>query len=204
MATTFATSNTLLGLYRPKSQAARVASAVAVAFIGSLLITMAAKVNVPVWPVPVTLQSMAIAMIAGAFGFRMATATVGLYLAQGAMGLPVFAGAFAGMPYLFGPTGGFLIGFLVMAAIIGWLADRGAMRNVFTGFTAMLAGSAVMFVIGFVWLLTMAGQAAWIDQSNALVSAFQGAVQPFIVWDIVKMAFAALTVVGGLALMQRK
>ena len=68
----------------------------------------------------------------------------------------------------------------------------------------MLAGATVMFAFGFVWLMTMAGQAAWIDQSNALVSAFQGAVQPFIVWDIVKMAFAALTVVGGWSLLSRK
>ncbi|SDG38812.1 biotin transporter BioY [Pelagibacterium luteolum] len=204
MATTFATPNTLLGLYQPKSQAARLVSALAIAFIGSVLITMAAKVNVPTWPVPVTLQSMAIAIIAGAFGFRMATATVGLYLAQGIAGLPVFAGAFAGLPYVFGPTGGFLVGFLAMAAIIGWLADRGAMRNVFSAFGAMLAGATVMFVFGFVWLMTMAGQAAWIDQSNAVASAFQGAVQPFIVWDIVKMAFAALTVVGGWSLLSRK
>lgn len=204
MATTFATPNTLLGLYQPKSQAARLVSALAIAFIGSVLITMAAKVNVPTWPVPVTLQSMAIAIIAGAFGFRMATATVGLYLAQGIAGLPVFAGAFAGLPYVFGPTGGFLVGFLAMAAIIGLLADRGAMRNVFSAFGAMLAGATVMFVFGFVWLMTMAGQAAWIDQSNAVASAFQGAVQPFIVWDIVKMAFAALTVVGGWSLLSRK
>lgn len=204
MATTFATTNTLLGLYQPKSQAARLVSAAAIAFLGSVLITLAAKVNVPVWPVPVTLQSMAVAIIAGAFGARMAVATVGLYLAQGIAGLPVFAGPLAGLPYLMGPTGGFLVGFIVMAALVGWLADRGAMRNVFGAFGAMLAGATVMFVFGFVWLMTMAGQAAWIDQSNAVASAFQGAVQPFIVWDIVKMAFAALTVVGSWSLLSRK
>ena len=204
MATTFATQNTLLGLYQPKTQSARLLAALAVAFIGSVLITMAAKVIVPVWPVPVTLQAMAIAVIAGAFGFRMATATVGLYLLEGLAGIPVFAGPVAGIPYVLGPTGGFLVGFLVMAAITGWLADRGAMRNVATGFGAMMAGNVVMFAFGFVWLLTMAGQTTWIDQSNALVSAFQGAVQPFVVWDIVKMAFAALTVVGGWAMLSRK
>lgn len=204
MAMTFATSNTLLGLYQPKSQAARVVSAIAIAFLGSILITMAAKVNVPTWPVPVTLQSMAIALVAGAFGFRMGVATVALYLAQGIAGLPVFAGAFAGIPYVFGPTGGFLVGFLIMAAIIGWLADRGAMRNTFSAFGAMLAGNAVMFVFGFAWLLAMAGQTSWIDPASPLVSAYQAAVQPFVVWDIVKMAFAALTVVGGWALLSRK
>lgn len=204
MATTFATPNTLLGLYQPRSQAARLVSAVAVAFLGTIVLTVASKINVPVWPVPVTLQTLAVAALAGAFGARMAVATVALYLAQGIAGLPVFAGPFAGLPYVFGPTGGFLVGFLFMAAIIGALADRGAMRSVPKAFGAMLLGNAVMFVFGFVWLLTMAGNAAWIDQSNAVASAFQGAVQPFIAWDIVKMAFAALTVVGGWALLARK
>lgn len=204
LAMSFATPNTLLGLYQPKSQTTRLVSAIAVAFLGSLLITMAAKINVPVWPVPVTLQSMAIAMIVGAFGFRMGVATVALYLAQGLAGIPVFAGAYAGLPYVLGPTGGFLIGFLFNAAITGWLADRGAMRNVVTGFGAMLAGNAVMFAFGFVWLLALAGEASWIDQARPVASAFQGAVQPFIVWDIVKVAFAALTVVGGWAMLNRK
>lgn len=204
MATTFASPNTLLGLYQPKSRAARLASAAAITVLGSLLITAAAKVNVPVWPVPVTLQSMAIAIIVGAFGFRLGVATVALYLAQGLAGIPVFAGSFAGLPYLLGPTGGFLIGFLVNAAVTGWLADRGAMRNILSGFGAMLAGNAVMFVFGFVWLLALSGSASWIDPASPVASAWRGAVQPFIVWDILKMAFAALTVVGGWALLNRK
>lgn len=202
-AMTIASSNTLLGLYQPKTRTAQIVSAIAIAFLGSMVLTIAAKVNVPTWPVPVTLQSLAIAAIAGAFGFRLGVATVSLYLAQGLAGLPVFAGAFAGVPYVLGPTGGFLVGFIVMAAIIGWLADRGAMRNFWTGFGAMMAGNMVMFAFGFAWLLAMAGQAGWIDQSNVLVSAFEGAVKPFIVWDIAKMAFATLTVVGGWALVKR-
>lgn len=204
MAMSFATPNTLLGRFQPRSQAARLVSGIAIAFLGSVILTVASKINVPVWPVPVTLQSLAVAALAGAFGARMAVATVALYLVQGIAGLPVFAGAYAGLPYVFGPTGGFLIGFLAMAAVIGALADRGAMRNAVTAFGAMLAGSAVLYVFGFVWLLTLSGQAGWIDQSNPVVSAFQGAVQPFVVWDIVKMAFAALTVVGGWALVSRK
>lgn len=204
MAMTFATSNTLLGALQPKTRTAQAAASVAVVVLGSLLLTLAAKTSVPVWPVPVTLQSMAVAIIAGALGWRLGVATVAFYLAQGLVGIPVFAGAFAGIPYVLGPTGGFLIGFLVMAAIIGALADRGAMRNAFTAFGAMAAGAAVMFVFGFVWLLTLSGQAGWIDQSNVVVSAFNGAVKPFVLWDALKMAFAALTVVGGWALVNRR
>lgn len=203
MAMTIATSNTLLGALQPKSRAAQAVTAIAVAFLGSVLITISAKINVPTWPVPVTLQTLAIAVIAGAFGLRMGVATVALYLAQGVAGLPVFAGAYAGMAYAFGPTGGFLFGFLIMAGVIGWLADRGAMRNVFSGFGAMVAGNALMFVFGFAWLVSMAGVTSWIDQGNVIGSAFAAAVQPFIVWDIVKMAFGALTLAGGWQLLKR-
>jgi biotin transport system substrate-specific component len=203
MATTFETSNTLLGTVWPKGRAAQIAATIAIAFLGSVLLTIAAKTSVPTWPVPVSLQSMAVAIIAAAVGFRMAVATVSLYLVQGLAGIPVFAGAFAGIPYVLGPTGGFLIGFLVMAAIIGFLADRGATRNVFASFASMLLGASVLFVFGFVWLMSMSGNAGWIDQSDVVGSAFRGAVQPFIVWDILKMAFAAMTVAGGWAIVRR-
>lgn len=204
MAMTFATSNTLLGVLQPKSRTAQAVTAVAVAFLGSIVLTIAAKISVPVWPVPVSLQSMAVAIVAAAFGLRIGAATVALYLGQGLAGLPVFAGAYAGPAYLMGPTGGFLVGFLVMAVIVGYLADRGAARNVLTAFGAMMLGAAAMFALGFTWLLAMSGQAGWIDQSNLLVSAYKGAVEPFILWDTLKMAFAALTVVGGWALVQRR
>lgn len=203
MATTFATSSTLLGAVWPKGRSAQIAASVGIAFLGSILLTVAAKTSVPVWPVPVSLQSMAVAIIAAALGMRMAVATVSLYLAQGLAGLPVFAGAFAGVPYVLGPTGGFLVGFLVMAAIIGYLADRGATRNVFTSFGAMLLGATALFVFGFAWLMTMSGNAGWIDQADVVGSAFRGAVQPFIVWDVLKMAFAAMTVAGGWAIARR-
>ncbi len=204
MALTIASSNTLLGAVQPKSNAARLWAAIVGAFLGTVLITIAAKTNVPTWPVPVTLQSLAIAVIAGAFGFRMAVATVGLYLAQGLAGIPVFAGATAGVPYVLGPTGGFLFGFLIMAAIIGFAADRGLMRNVLTASAAMIVGNLVMFGFGFIWLLTMAEQAGWIDMSNPVMSAFDLAVSKFIVLDMLKMVFAALTVVGGAALLKRR
>jgi len=204
MATTFATSNTLLGLYQPKSQTARLISAVAVAFLGSVLLTIAAKINVPVWPVPVTLQTMAVAALAAGLGARMGVATVALYLAQGLAGLPVFAGAGAGLPYLMGPTGGFILSWLPMAFIIGYAADKGLSRKFLPLFAVMIGASIFGFAAGFAWLLALSGQAGWIDQSNVVVSAYKGAVEPFIVWDIVKMAFAALTVVGGWALLSRK
>ncbi|NMA97731.1 MAG: biotin transporter BioY [Phyllobacteriaceae bacterium] len=195
MAVTLTTPNTLLGVFQPKGAVIKLAINAVTVVLGTLLITAAAKINVPVWPVPVTLQSFAIAALAATFGMRIGVATVALYLLEGAMGLPVFATG-GGMPYLVGPTGGFLIGFLAMAAVIGFAADRGASSRPFTMFGAMMVGNVVMFAFGFAWLLAMAGQAGWIDQTNVVASAFAKAVQPFIVWDILKMAFASLTVTG--------
>ena len=203
MAVTLTTPNTLLGAFQPKSDAAKLATNLATVVLGTLVITLAAKINVPVWSVPVTLQSLAIAALAAAFGARIGVATVALYLAQGAMGLPVFAVG-GGLPYLMGPTGGFLLGFLVMAGIIGYAADRGASAKPLTLFGAMLVGEAVLLALGFAWLLLLSGQAQWIDQTNVVASAWAGAVQPFLVWDVLKMALAALTVTGVWSLMGRK
>jgi len=196
MAVTLTTPNTLLGMFQPKSDAARLASNLATVVLGTLFITICAKINVPVWPVPVTLQGFAIAAIAAAFGLRIGVATVALYLLEGAVGLPVFATG-GGLAYLAGPTGGFLFGFLAMAAIIGYATDKGASGKPLILFAAMVAANAVLLVLGFAWLLALSGNAGWIDQNNVVASAFAGAIQPFLVWDILKMALAALTVTGA-------
>lgn len=203
MAVTLTTPNTLLGLVQPKGDVAKLASNLATVVLGTLLITLCAKINVPVWPVPVTLQGFAIAALAAAFGMRIGVATVALYLLEGAMGLPVFATG-GGLAYLVGPTGGFLLGFLVLAAIVGFAADRGASGKPLALFATMLVGDAALFILGFAWLVIMSGQAGWIDQSNVIGSAFAGAVQPFVIWDILKMALAAMTVTGAWTLISKR
>lgn len=203
MAVTLTTPNTLLGVFQPKGDTAKLAANLATVVLGTLLITICAKINVPVWPVPVTLQGFAIAALAAAFGLRIGVATVALYLLEGALGLPVFATG-GGLAYLVGPTGGFLLGFLAMAAIIGYAADKGASGKPLTLFAAMVAADAVLLVLGFAWLLTLSGNAGWIDQTNVLGSAFAGAIQPFIIWDILKMALAALTVTGAWNLFSKR
>lgn len=203
MAVTLTTPNTLLGAFQPKSESTRLVTNLATVVLGTLLITLCAKINVPVWPVPVTLQGFAIAALTAAFGMRIGVATVALYLLEGAMGLPVFATG-GGLAYLVGPTGGFLLGFLAMAAIIGFAADRGASSKPLTLFAAMVAADAVLLALGFAWLLLLSGQAGWIDQNNVVASAFAGAVQPFVIWDVLKMALAALTVTGAYSLFVKR
>lgn len=203
MAVSMTTQNTVLGVLLPKEGAVHLAANLATVVIGTIVLTIAAKISVPVWPVPVTLQSFAVAALAAAFGWRIGVATVALYIAEGMSGLPVFASG-GGPAYILGPTGGFILGWLPMAFIIGLAADRGASGKPLPLFGAMILGDAVSFALGFAWLLALGASAAWIDQSNMVVSAFEKAVQPFIVWDILKMAFAALTVAGVWTLLRRK
>lgn len=203
MAVTMTTENTVLGRIMPRDGAVHLAANLATVVIGTIVLTIAAKISVPVFPVPVTLQSFAVAALAAAFGWRIGVATVALYIAEGMAGLPVFATG-GGPAYILGPTGGFILGWLPMALIVGLAADRGASGKPLPLFGAMLAGNAVSFALGFAWLLALGAGAAWLDQSNLVASAFEKAVQPFVVWDILKMALAALTVTGLWTLFRRK
>jgi biotin transport system substrate-specific component len=200
MAMTLTTPNTILGTLLPKGETARLVANIVTVILGTLILTISAKIQVPTWPVPVTLQTLAIAGLAAAFGARIGVATVLLYILEGMSGLPVFAGATAGPAYILGPTGGFIVGWLPMAYIIGRVADRGASGNFLKLFSAMVVGDAIVFVLGFAWLAiaaTFVTNVGWLDQANLLGSAFQKAIQPFIVWDLLKLALAALTVAGG-------
>ena len=201
MAVTLTTPKTLLGAFAPKTDAARLASAIGTVVIGSLFIALCSKINVPTWPISVTLQTMAVAMLAAAFGWRVGVATVVLYIAEGLAGLPVFAVG-AGPLYALSPAFGFILGFIPMALIIGRAADMGMSRRLLPLLGVMLLADAVVFVIGYTWLV------AFLSHGHAvgavLGSAFDGAIKPFVVWDIVKMAFAAVSVAGAWTMVRRK
>jgi biotin transport system substrate-specific component len=203
MALTLTTENTVLGTLASRSGAMRTAMQLGTIVLGTLVLWAAAKLNVPYLPVPVTLQSLAVAAIAAAFGWRIGVATLVLYLAEGLSGLPVFAYG-GGLGYVFSPTFGFILGWIPMAFIIGYAADRGLSKRPVGLFGAMVAGNAVSFAFGFAWLIVVANLIVtsggelpkWIDATNVVGTAWKVAVEPFIVWDILKMAFAALTVAG--------
>ena len=127
---------------------------------GSIALWISAKVQVPFYPVPMTMQTFMVLVIAMAFGWRLGAATVLLYLAEGAAGLPVFAGTperGIGIAYMMGPTGGYLAGFLAAAALAGWLGERGWDRNAVTTLLAMVLGTAVIFLFGALWLGAVIG-----------------------------------------------
>lgn len=157
------------------------------AFAGAALLTLSAKVKVPFYPVPMTMQTMVVLMIALAGGVRLGVATVGLYLLQGAFGFPVFADTperGIGLAYMMGPTGGYLVGFLAAAFVAGWCGDRGFGRSLMGAIGVMSLGHVVIFAFGYAYLATLIGPAA----------AFAAGVAPFALATVLKVALgAALT-----------
>ena len=127
---------------------------------GFCLLTLSAKIQVPFWPVPMTMQTFVVLVIGMAYGRRLGSATVLAYLIAGASGLPVLAGTperGIGLLYMMGPTGGFLVGFLVAAAVVGYLGDRGWDRSFLATAAAMIVGQAIISFAGVVWLANSFG-----------------------------------------------
>ena len=169
-------------IWRPRAGMAEGLRVAALAVLGSLLLWASAKVQVPFWPVPMTLQTAAVFLIGLAYGPRLGLATVALYLAEGAAGLPVFAGTpekGVGLPYLLGPTGGYLAGFLAAA----WIAGRAAgLRLRLPGVVGMLLlASAAIYGPGLLWL------SAFVGAENAV----RFGLLPFVLGDLVKLLLVA-------------
>ncbi len=154
------------------------------AVVGTLALTLSAKTHVPFWPVPMTMQTFVVLVIGLAYGWRLGAATVALYLAEGALGLPVFSGTperGIGIAYMMGPTGGFLVGFVAAAGLTGWLAERGFDRSIGTTALAMLAGNVVVYAFGLGWLAGLIG----------FEKAVQFGLYPFLLGDAAKLVLAA-------------
>lgn len=180
---------------------------VALVLAGSLFIAAAAKISVPMWPVPVSMQTLAILLVGFTMGSRLGAATVIVYLAQGAMGLPVFTpSTMPGLAGLMGPTGGFLIGFVGLAWLAGYAVERGLARGVVSTAMVALAASALLYVPGVLWPMALAGglglEAGWIARDASFYwAAF---VAPFVLGDAIKAVIAALVVTGAWAALKRR
>ena len=156
------------------------------AFAGSLLLWVSAKISIPFWPVPLTLQTLVVLMIGMAFGARLGAATVALYLLEGAAGLPVFSGTpekGIGLAYMMSTTGGYLFGFVVAAGAVGFLAERGWDRNLSTTALAMLIGTVLIYIPGVLWLGMVLG---W---DKPILS---WGLTPFLAGDALKLVIAAV------------
>jgi len=170
---------------------------VTMAIIGSLALWLSAKIQVPFYPVPMTMQTFVVLVIGMACGWRLGGATILLYLAEGAVGLPVFAGTperGMGLAYMMGPTGGYLMGFFCSAVLVGWLAERGWDRRIITALAAMILGTAVIFAFGVLWLGSVVG---W-NQPVLDLGLF-----PFIPGAVFKIVLAAAVLPAIWHLVQR-
>ncbi|MCS7056351.1 MAG: biotin transporter BioY [Thermoflexales bacterium] len=160
---------------------------------GSWLVALMSQLSIPLQPVPITGQTFGVLLVGAALGWRRGALALLLYLLQGIAGLPFFAGGTAGIARLFGPTGGYLIGFVFAAALTGWLSERGWDRRLPSTLLAMALGNAVIYLFGLPWLARTVG---W-EQAIAL------GLLPFIPGDILKALLAAFALPGAWRIVER-
>lgn len=163
---------------------------VVLAIVGTIIVTVSAQVNVPLSPVPITLQSLAVLMIGAAYGSQLGAATLTLYALEGAVGLPVFAEFRSGVLL---PSFGYVLGFMAAAYLVGYLAERGWDRSIFKMFVAMLLGAALLYVPGLIWLSVFIG----------IGKAIQYGFMPFVMGDVIKAAVASLSFPAAWVLLGR-
>jgi len=151
---------------------------------GALLVALLAQVRIPLpfTPVPLTGQTFAVLLVGAALGSRRGGASLGLYLALGALGLPFFAGGASGLAYMTGSTLGYLVGFVAAAYITGLLAERGLERDLRTSLLPFLAGTVVIYIFG----------AGWLTLSLGIQKAVLLGVIPFLIGDAIKIVLAGL------------
>ena len=174
---------------------------VALVIAGVLLLTLAAKIRVPFWPVPMTMQTFAVLTIGAAYGMRLGLVTILAYLAIGAIGMDVFTSSSAtnnGLAYMAGPTGGYLVGFAVAAAVVGAFARAGWDRSPIKFFGALLVGNAIIYLFGMPWMayLFLAEKGtAWV---------MQWGMTNFLAGDLLKLLLAALLIPAAWSLVGRR
>ena len=150
---------------------------------GTLLLTISAKVQVPFWPVPMTMQTFVVFLIGATYSVRLSFLTLVAYLFEGAMGLPVFA-AGGGIVYLTGPTAGYLYGMTIAVVVISWFANEGYSSSYLKSFISIIIGSIIIFALGVFYLGSIIGYN----------KALQAGLLPFIPSELFKIALAVLLI----------
>ncbi|GAK71791.1 hypothetical protein RRU01S_20_00520 [Agrobacterium rubi TR3 = NBRC 13261] len=149
---------------------------------GTLVLALASKIAVPMVPVPITMQTFAVTMIGALYGWRLGTLTVLAWLGEAMLGLPVLAGVSSGLAPFVGPTAGYLVSFPIMAALVGFMTEKGISgHRPVAGFLLHFVANAVGLALGWAWLAGLLGaEKAWI-----------AGVAPFILGAVLKSALAA-------------
>lgn len=188
---------TLIAILWPTRKASNGLRLIALVVIGMALLTVSAKLHVPFWPVPMTMQTFVVLVLGMAYGWRLGAVTVLAYLVEGAFGLPVFSGTperGIGLAYMMGPTGGYLVGFVAAAAATGWLAERGWDRHPVSTALAMVVGNLLIYILGVAWLMSLIGPE----------KAFKFGLVPFLLGDGLKILLATAILPGCWWLLRRR
>jgi biotin transport system substrate-specific component len=164
---------------------------------GTGFVALAAQVsfNLPFTPVPITGQTFAVVLVGASLGALLGLASLGLYLFVGALGAPVYADGHHGWDVLTGPTGGYIVGFVLAALLTGWLAQRHWDRRFSSAVAAMLTGNVAVYAIGLPWLAA--------DQGLGFEDALEAGLYPFVVGDLLKLYLAGALLPGAWRLVQR-
>jgi biotin transport system substrate-specific component len=152
---------------------------------GAVLTAYAAQLVIPMWPVPVTAQTFAVLLVGSVLGATRGAISLLAYFSMGAAGFPVFSAATS---LSFGPTFGYLIGFVAAAAVLGWLSERGWHRSVAGVIGSFAIANAVIYLFGLPWLALVLGN---LGAANDIASVATAGLVPFIVGDVLKMVLAA-------------
>ncbi|MEH6720595.1 MAG: biotin transporter BioY [Aurantimonas endophytica] len=152
--------------------------------VGSLLLALSSYVEVPMFPVPMTMQTFAVALVGALYGWRLGGITIITWLIEGAFGMPVLAGGAAGIHHFVGPTGGYLFAFPIAGMIMGLLAERGWNgHRVWLAFAGMLVSNVLCLILGAVWLGVLIGAE----------EALMAGVIPFLAGAVLKSGLGAVT-----------
>ncbi len=166
-----------------KSQNLRILKYILIIFLGSILLTISSKIKIPFYPVPMTMQTFVVLFLGMSFGYKIGLATVGLYLLEGIIGLPVFSNSpekGVGLVYFTGPTMGYLIGFLLATFIAGYFKFNG---NLLNSFIKLLISVSTIYILGVFWLGTLIGWDKPIIQLG---------VTPFLLAELFKIVILTL------------
>jgi biotin transport system substrate-specific component len=202
---------TLANRIWPQAASSNFVRNIVLAVVGSLLVAGAAQITVPMWPVPMTLQTLAVLGVGAAYGGRLGAATLGLYALEGAVGLPFFAGGKSGifdakLDYLLPASSmGYVVGFILAAWLVGKLVESGWVNSLFKSIMATIAGALVLYVPGLIWLAIWASTAGVVPEGQgAIQTALAWGLYPFMLGDAVKAIIAGLAVPAAGLMFTRK